>query len=98
VSKNHVYQIRLCKRYKKDIKRLAKSNVNLDPLEDIINKLANRKLLPGRCKDHALKGKLQNTRECHIKADWLLRYAKYEDELILILISTGSHRNVLGIE
>lgn len=48
--------------------------------------------------NHELKGKLQGTQECHIGPDWLLRYAKDDDHLILILIQTGDHRHVLGIE
>lgn len=48
--------------------------------------------------DHALKGKLHGTRECHIAPDWLLRYAIDEDSLILLLISTGDHRHTLGME
>jgi len=98
VSKKAVYQIKYGNRYRKDIKKLTKSNVSLDPLEKIIDKLARDEKLPTRCKDHPLKGKLKATRECHIKPDWLLRYAKEKNELILILISTGDHRRVLGIE
>lgn len=95
---NPVYRIKFGKKYKKDIKRLEKSNINLEPLLEVIDKLQNGKKLEAKYKDHELKGKLKGIRECHIAPDWLLLYVTEEDELRLILISTGSHRRVLGIE
>lgn len=92
------YRIKFGKRYKKDIKRLTKSNVDLSPLEEIIDRLAAGEILEPKYRDHALKGKMQDTRECHIGSDWLLRYAKHDDELLLLLISTGDHRHVLNME
>jgi mRNA interferase YafQ len=96
--KKPVYRIKVSKRYKKDIKRLTKARVSLEPLEEVIDMLARNEKLPERCKDHALKGALDTARECHIKPDWLLLYVKDQDELVLLLISTGDHRRVLGIE
>lgn len=86
------------KRYRKDYKRLAKSGFDIEKLERVIGLLSAGKSLSSRHFDHALKGALQGTRECHIGPDWLLRYAKNENHLVLILISTGDHRRVLGIE
>ena len=33
----------------------------------------------------------KNCKECHIKPDWLLIYKFNNDELILLLLATGSH-------
>lgn len=93
-----IYAIVPSKRYRKDYKRIAKSGFAIEKLERVIDALSTGKSLPDSHRDHALKGELHGTRECHIGPDWLLRYAKNEDRLVLLLISTGDHRHVLGIE
>ena len=95
---NIPYRIKLSKGYKKDIKRLRKSRVDLSPLEGVVDQLARHEALSVECRDHELRGPLKGTRECHIKSDWLLRYTKNKSYLLLLLISTGDHRRVLGIE
>jgi len=92
------YRIKLGNRYKKDLKHLVKSGYKIAKLEKIIDLLALGKILPARCNDHELKGKLKGIRECHIGPDWLLLYQKDKNEIILLLIRTGTHREVLGIE
>ena len=86
------------KRFRKDIKVLTKAGNDLSTLQDVIDILATGGVLSEKYRDHPLHGKLQGTRECHIGPDWLLRYAKDKDALILLLISTGDHRHVLGME
>ena len=92
------YRIRLSKGYRKDVKRLSKMQVDLSRLENVIDQLTHGERLQDAYRDHALKGALQGTRECHIGPDWLLRYAKDDEYLFLLLMSTGDHRHVLGIE
>ena len=36
----------------------------------------------------------KNCGECHIEPDWLLVYQYYENELILVLVNTGSHSDL----
>jgi mRNA interferase YafQ len=45
--------------------------------------------LERKYKDHKLKGRFKNRRECHIEPDWLLIY-KIEGETIFFE-RTGSH-------
>lgn len=92
------YQVVLSNRYKRDLKRLAKSGVNLRKLEATIHIIASGAILPMKYRDHELKGKLTGVRECHIAPDWLLMYANKNDNLVLVLLRTGTHRDVLGIE
>lgn len=40
---------------------------------------------------------IKNCRECHITPDWLFVYKYVEDELILLLIQTGLHSEVLDL-
>lgn len=86
------------KQFRKDLRRLEKSDFDLSVLERIIDSLAADETLPDRCHDHELRGGMKGIRECHIRPDWLLTYKKNRDELILLLIRTGTHRQVLGIE
>ena len=36
----------------------------------------------------------KNCRECHIEPDWLLVYRFNNNELLLVLVETGSHSNL----
>ncbi len=92
------YGIVATKRYRKDYKRLLKSGADILKLERVIDALAADGALPASSFDHSLRGGLAGSRECHIGPDWLLRYAKDKDRLLLLLLSTGDHRQVLGIE
>jgi len=57
--------------------------------------LANNRILAPKYKDHQLQGKLKEFRECHIEDNWLLIYKKDKTKLILVLIRTGTHDEVL---
>ncbi len=92
------YSIVASTRYKRDIKKLRKSGFKLMKLEGAIETLARGERLPERYKDHELKGDLQGIRGCHMAPDWLLLYKKEEGTLLLLLLRTGTHRDVLGIE
>ena len=92
------YVVISTKQYRKDFKRILKSGLDRRKLEAIIDMLANGTTLPDRNNDHALSGAYEGLRECHIASDWLLVYRKHENELILVLVGTGDHRRVLGME
>ncbi|MBF0227580.1 MAG: type II toxin-antitoxin system YafQ family toxin [Desulfobacterales bacterium] len=75
--------------FKKDYKKIKKQNKNLDKLRDVIEKLAEGKLLEGKYKDHLLSGKWKGHRDCHIEPDWILIYRIVHDNLYFE--RTGSH-------
>ena len=79
---------------KKDLKLLAKRNLDLSLLDEIVEKLLRQEALPKKNKDHALTGNFIGFRECHIKPDWLLIYRIDEGELILFLSRTGTHSDL----
>lgn len=62
----------------------------------IVERLSKRIPLEARYKDHALVGNYFGNRECYIEPDWLLIYRISEDKLILILVATGSHSDLLA--
>lgn len=64
----------------------------------VVEKLANGKKLASKYKDHALINNkyYKNCRECHIEPDWLLVYKYIENELLLLLVETGSHSELFN--
>lgn len=87
-------EIVMSNRFKKDLKLAARRGYNFELLEEIVNKLAQRELLPEKNRDHALSGDYAGCRECHIAPDWLLVYQIEDDELILYLMRTGTHSDL----
>lgn len=78
--------------FKKDFKRIQKRNYDIDELWKIIGKIRKREKLDPKHKNHKLKGRLKECRECHIKPNWLLIYWIKGQELILE--RTGTHRDL----
>jgi len=77
-------------RFKRDYKREKKTDTNLDAvLTPILELLASDLTLPPRLHDHALSGDWKGFRDCHVKPDLVLIYAKSEG--VLSLARLGSH-------
>ena len=82
--------------FKKDYKRIIKQGKKIDKIKSVIDKLACGEKLNSKYKDHKLNDskKYKDCRELHIEPDWLLVYRIIEDELILLLLDTGSHSDL----
>ena len=89
------YRIVQTGKFKKDLKTAIKRGYNIALLEVVIDILASGQELPAKYKDHRLIGNYKGCRECHITPDWLLIYEIDEDILILTLLRTGNHANLL---
>lgn len=91
------YQIKYTKEFKKSIKKLTKQGKNIDKLLNIVDKLSKGIPLEIKYRDHALynDNRFQNCRDCHIEPDWVLIYKYLGENLILLLVNTGSHSEVL---
>ncbi len=94
--KNSKCTLVLSSNFKKQYKKIAKQGKNLDKLDNVIDRLANRDVLESKYKDHSLINDkyYKNCREYHIESDWLLIYQYEENKLNLLLIATGSHSEV----
>jgi mRNA interferase YafQ len=75
--------------FKKDYKRAIAQGRDIKALRDMLTLLAREDKLPGQYKDHPLRGDWNQSRDCHIKADWVLIYRITGDTLILARM--GSH-------
>jgi len=86
-------------KFKKSYKLAQKQRKDLPMLAWGINQLAQDIPLPPNWRDHQLKGNKKRFRECHIggAGDWLLVYEKRETDMILYLLGTGNHRDLLGL-
>jgi mRNA interferase YafQ len=78
--------------FKKDYKRVQKRGCDTDKLRQVVLLLLNKNPLPEIYHDHALRGKFEGARDCHIEPDWVLIYAVVENDLILQ--RTGSHADL----
>ena len=87
-------KIRVHRTFKKDLKRIERRGYDLTLLKVVVNLLAEKKLLPGKYKNHWLTGDYKGYQECHITPDWLLVYQIKNDELILVLSRTGTHSDL----
>lgn len=91
------YNIKYSKEFKKSFKKLIKQGKNIDKLLDVVEILSRKEQLDPKYKDHALYNdkRFKGCRDCHIEPDWLLIYKYLDNELILLLVNTGSHSEVL---
>ena len=92
------YKIKYSKEFKKSLKKVIKQGKDIDKLLDVVNLLSKKEELDSKYRDHALYNdkRYKNCRDCHIEPDWLLIYKYLEEELILLLVNTGSHSDVLN--
>ena len=90
------YTIKSTTAFKKAYKRCIKQHLNTTLLDDVITQLASGATLEPKYRDHALSGNFTGFRECHIKPDWLLIYRINNNTLILTLVDTGSHSELLN--
>jgi len=91
------YALRRTTRFKKSLKLAIKQGLKIDLLQEVVDTLQKGEKLDAKYKDHKLEGNYKGTRECHIQSDWLLIYRIDKEELILTLIDTGTHSELLDL-
>ena len=93
------YKVKYSSEFKKNLKKLVKQRKNINKLFDVIDVLSVGGTLGYKYKDHALNNdkRFNECRDCHIEPDWILIYKYYNDELILLLVNTGSHSNLFNL-
>lgn len=88
-----MYRLHLSKRFVKDAKKL--NTQDLEHTMQVLQRLCNNETLEPRYKDHALSGNLQGARDCHIKPDLVLIYARENEVLEIVALRIGKHSKVL---
>ena len=89
-----MYNLRFTNKIQRNIKLMKKRGKDLDKLTVVLKLLQNDEELPSKYKDHALTGNYIGCRECHIEPDWLLVFEIINEELIILLLTTGSHSDL----
>lgn len=92
-----MYDLILTGKFKKSLKLAKKRGLNIHLLEEVVNILQSGRELDKKYRDHELKGKYKNFRECHIQPDWLLIYLIENDILTLTLVDTGTHADLFNM-
>lgn len=83
-------------RFKRDYKREKKSDPSLDELlVPVIERLVADAELPPKLRDHGLAGQWAGFRDCHLRPDLLLIYAK-PNPSTLTLARVGSHSELFS--
>ncbi len=92
------YKIKSSKLFKKSLKRVLKQGKDLDKLLEVVDMLSKSQKLDLKYKDHALYNdkKFNDCRDCHIEPDWVLIYKYLKDDIVLLLVDTGSQSEVLN--
>ena len=88
------YDLILTSKFKKGLKLAIRRGLDIELLEDVVDKLQNGITLDEKYRDHELKCKYKGFRECHIQPDWLLMYLIENDVLTLTLVDTGTHSDM----
>ena len=83
--------------FKRDFKRIMKKHYEMSKFEDVVELLVenDQETLVRKYKDHALKGNWRGYRELHLDKDWLLIYKINATKLVLTMVRTGSHDELL---
>lgn len=83
-------------RFRKELRRAGRRGKDLDTLETVVALLSAGLTLPGKFRDHPLRGDMVGYRECHLEPDWLLVYRVRQDGHALELARTGTHSDLFG--
>lgn len=68
----------------------------MDLLKKALELLVDNGSLPAEYRPHKLSGNLESQWECHIKGDWLMTWEQNDNELTLLMLSTGTHSDLFG--
>lgn len=78
--------------FKKDLKKQIKRGKDPEKVLAVVKILTEGKDLPESYKDHPLRGRWLNRRDCHLEPDWILIYMISPEELRLE--RTGTHSDL----
>ena len=88
------YRIDTTRNFDKALKKCIKRGLDMSRFKEVIDLLSTTGTLPAKYRPHKLVGKYAGAWEWHITPDWLLVWEQYDDELLLLLIDTGSHSDL----
>ena len=90
------YNIIYSNKFKKALKKCFKRGLDTEKLRDILRILERGEVLPPEYRAHKLSGKFNGIWESHSQEDWLLIWDQKDEDLILLLLDTGTHSDIFG--
>lgn len=95
---NYQYKVVYSTKFKKSLKKMLKQWKNIDELKIVLDKLTEKEELEPKYRNHKLidDKNYKNCYKCHIRPDWLLIYQYNDNELLLLLMDTGSHSDLFN--
>lgn len=91
-----MYKLDTTKRFNKALKLCKKRGYPIEDLRKAIAILAEKGCLPKEYKPHILHGNHEGEWEAHINPDWLLVWEQNDEELTLLMLTTGTHSDVFS--
>ena len=91
-----MYSIKFTGEFKRQMKLCERRGYNMELLREVINILFVEGKLPEKYRPHQLQGNRKGQWECHIQPDWLLVWEQHEQELVLIMVNTGTHSDLFS--
>lgn len=89
-----MYKILRTNGFKKSFKRCLKRGFDINKFENVVGHLSETGMVPTEYRPHKLSAKFNYAWECHIAPDWLLIWEINDDELVLLLVDTGTHSDL----
>ena len=90
------YKLRITAECKQNMKQCKRRGLPMEELWTVVGKLLNGEQLEEKYHAHILIGNRRGQCECHIRPDWLLIWEVREQEIVLVLLNTGSHSDLFG--
>lgn len=88
------YKLKTTKQFDKQLKKCLKRGYDETKLKEVVTSLVEGMELHMRHHAHRLSSKFDYCWECHITPDWLLLWEYDEDDVILLLLQTGTHSDI----
>ena len=91
-----MYTIRYTGVFKQQMKLCKRRGYDMELLHEAISILSAKGQLPKEYQPHKLHGDRRGQWECHIQPDWLLIWEQHDQELILMMLNTGTHSDLFS--
>lgn len=78
--------------FKRDLKRQLRRGKDPEKIVQLLESLAAGRPLPPGFRDHPLRGRWNDRRDCHLEPDWILIYRVTDEEIRLE--RTGTHSDL----
>lgn len=88
------YRLQTTKRFDKALRLCNKRGYDIKKLYKAIELLVETGSLPPKYRPHILHGNHANEWEAHIGPDWLLIWEQNDEELTLLMLTTGTHSDL----